>query len=269
MRVNVVYRTMEREGGRVRPPWYSRESCAASLARAFDAYSGAISLHVINDGPGRSSAIEVLGDRVEDLVLLDAAGGCASYRAAYTYATERFGQGDLVYFVEDDYLHTTDALQVLAEGAAALPPSIGYLTLYEHPNAYRSGAAGPTFTYLVGGTVWRTIPSTCMTYAARVGTLRRDRRHHLEFTKVSVEDFRMFLSIQGDPAARLGLRLERHLSGRLGEYLFVQSRERAFRHLSRPGGARLATTCPGHACHAELNAGLPRGRDWAALAASV
>jgi hypothetical protein len=243
---------------------------------ALNAYEGPASLHVLNDGKLRSSALTVL-DKVADRALtLDRLGNAGSYRYAIDYALDNFNRDDLVYFVEDDYLHTPEALNVLRDGAAGLPASVRYYTLFDHLDPlFDQGPdcrtpAGPTWVYLIAGTVWRTVASTCMTFAAHVSTLEADRQTHLAFARGQVpDDFRMHLSLQGGPWARRLLKVRPWLPGRVNQFVFVKTREAVLRYITRWPVGRLVATCPGHACHVELVGGLAPGRDWRALAAST
>ena len=84
-------------------------------------------------------------------------GNSGSYRWALEHAVTAFDSDDVVYFVEDDYLHTRNAFAVLAAGVTVLD-NIDYFTLYEHPNAYRRLPSGPTYLYPVEGTVGEPYP---------------------------------------------------------------------------------------------------------------
>jgi hypothetical protein len=80
----------------------------------------------------------------------------------------------LIYFVEDDYLHLPSAPKLLQECSEI--ENADYITLYDHPDKY-----GPlyhngewTFIFRTASSHWRWTISTCMTFAARVKTLKED-----------------------------------------------------------------------------------------------
>src|SRR5207247_4757020 len=98
-----------------------------------------------------------------------------------TFSTE-----DLSYFVEDDYLHLPEALVRLEECSELV--SAEYITLYDHPVRYQAAGTPDgdwplrvSKTYEVKGLVWRTVESTCMTFAATAGTIADDRSVFMDY----------------------------------------------------------------------------------------
>lgn len=87
---------------------------------------------------------------------------------------------ELVYFVEDDYLHLPKARQVLLEGLRVAD----YVTLYDHPDKYMDPANGGnpfienggeiTRVVLTHSTHWKLTNSTTMTFAAKASTIKED-----------------------------------------------------------------------------------------------
>jgi glycosyltransferase involved in cell wall biosynthesis len=102
-------------------------------------------------------------------------GNSGSFVSALELAV-KLPPDDMVYFVEDDYIHKADAVKVLAEAI----PFADYVTVYDHPDKY-----GP---YYDGGEVskvfrtksshWRFTQSTTMTFAAQVKTLQEDLEYY-------------------------------------------------------------------------------------------
>jgi hypothetical protein len=97
---------------------------------------------------------------------------------AFELATHLPGD-DLVYFVEDDYLHLPLALVKLSDAAAQL--SADYVTLYDHPVRYfprESELADLPLpsprVFVTRSHHWQTVESTCMTFATRAHLLRAD-----------------------------------------------------------------------------------------------
>jgi hypothetical protein len=135
--LHVVYRTAGVEKRTSRPSFYSKQLCATSLVRSFEQVDRA-SLTVISDGE-RSAAVPILELLTQDVLTTKQRGNSASYLRAIETALERWPDSDWVYFVEDDYLHTEDALACLAESTTSFPDSISYASLYEHPGSYAAG----------------------------------------------------------------------------------------------------------------------------------
>lgn len=99
-------------------------------------------------------------------------GNSGSFKYVYSKAIENEPH-EIVYFVEDDYLHHPDAARMLFEGL-----TVGeYTTLYDHPDKY-------TQEYNFGESSkvlrsknhhWKHSVSTTMTFASKVSTLIEDK----------------------------------------------------------------------------------------------
>lgn len=112
---------------------------------------------------------------------------------------------DLIYFVEDDYLHTTIAPILIQEGLR----EFDYVTLYDHPDKYGDfkGRRNPfvpggrlsekTQIIRIGSRVWRTTNSTTMTFASYAKTVRRDLKIWLYFSKKTQapKDFHAWITL--------------------------------------------------------------------------
>tara|TARA_Y100000034_G_C6910429_1_gene424485 strand:+ start:4312 stop:4998 length:687 start_codon:yes stop_codon:yes gene_type:complete len=86
----------------------------------------------------------------------------------------------LAYFVEDDYLHQPKAPKLVEQGLEIAD----YVTLYDHPDKYMEGYYGGGEWSQVRKTEdshWRYTASTCMTFAAKLSTIRQDIGYWSEF----------------------------------------------------------------------------------------
>ena len=110
-------------------------------------------------------------------------GNAASWRYVVEYAIGNFDENDYVYLIEDDYLHLPGSLLALKEGLAISD----YVTLYDHPDKYKNHDESGPNPYVIGGgerTVvlvtknlhWKHTNSTTMSFAARVKTLKEDKK---------------------------------------------------------------------------------------------
>lgn len=88
---------------------------------------------------------------------------------------------DMVYFVEDDYIHLLGARKVLLEGLERSP----YVTLYNHPDKYIPASKGGnpfigddgaevTKVFVTDSSYWMMTNSTTMTFASHVSVLKED-----------------------------------------------------------------------------------------------
>lgn len=77
----------------------------------------------------------------------------------------------IVYFVEDDYVHTMDAGTIIKEGLIYGH----YVTGYAHPDKFNEyGVGEPCQMYLSKHSYWKTTHSTTMTFATTVKILKED-----------------------------------------------------------------------------------------------
>ena len=219
--IHAIYRTTGSENLSRRPTYYSKELCALSLRRALE-QTPRTTLTVINDGDS-SEAVPILEPIARTVIKQERKGNAGSYLAAVEMALEQeYEDNDWVYFVEDDYLHTVDAVACLARAAAGLPEAVAYATLYDHPNNYYKGTggpvAGPAFVYQVGSDYWRSVTSVCMTFGARLSALRQDFPIHCRAATGQIpDDFGLWLALQG---AGLPLQLGDRVPSRLRPYIY-------------------------------------------------
>lgn len=176
MRLHVIYRSVGHENLKGRPSWFDKRVGMASLLRAA-AEATVADLTFVNDGPIPEDRTELMAGAGR-VIQLDAAGNSGSYRIALRAALDStWPDEDLVYLCEDDYVHAVSALHCLY-GAARDLTSPAYFTLYDHPDLYDRHARSQSTVAFAASRHWRQVPSTCMTFAARLGALRRDRRIH-------------------------------------------------------------------------------------------
>ena len=87
---------------------------------------------------------------------------------------------DLVYIIEDDYLHMGGWPMVL-ENLYECYPEITYTTLYDHPDKYTQRYANTkTPLILTNFAHWRFVPSTCGTFACRIKDFIEDKDIHMD-----------------------------------------------------------------------------------------
>jgi hypothetical protein len=115
-----------------------------------------------------------------------------------------YNDDDIVYFIENDYLHKPESVKILKEGFEL---GASFVALYDHPdkyldpskggNPYCVGGAEDTRVYLTDSCHWKITNSTTMTFAAKVSTLKRVEsvlRKHTSGTHP--DDFQMFLELR-------------------------------------------------------------------------
>ena len=122
--------------------------------------------------------------------------GAASFNHALSSAL-KLPLDDVVYFIEDDYLHKRNSQNALLEGVKL---GADYITLYDHPdkyldtdNPYVDCDGEITKVFLTESCHWKLTNSTTMTFASKIGTLLHDEMIIRERTKgTHPDDFNMF-----------------------------------------------------------------------------
>jgi hypothetical protein len=110
---------------------------------------------------------------------------------------------EIVYFLEDDYLHKAGSQKILEDGFEL---GMDYVTLYDHPdkylnpieggNPYCEGRAEFTRVYLGQNSHFKLTNSSTMTFAAKVKTLKDDQTILRKWTNgTHPHDFQMFQEI--------------------------------------------------------------------------
>ena len=143
-------------------------------------------------------------DRIRETRL----GNPGSFWACYAWAMEISSDDDLIYFCEDDYIHTDLSSRRIVQGLSRFD----YVTLYDHPDKYRtfSGPLNPyvkhrkysecTETVQIEGALWRTTNSTTMTFALTGSVLFEDARiWRLSETSRRDMDFAVFCALTRQP----------------------------------------------------------------------
>lgn len=165
--------------GKARPVWFDREKCfdvihkecpRGELTVIFDGDPGThfvskkgVPIIQTNQGTEAKSFLFML-DHVKSLDL---------------------SPEEIVYFVEDDYLHKPGFSKILEQG---FETGADYVTLYDHGDKYQPGyfqmhAPGfPLQMVTTKSTHWRTTPSTTNTYAMKFKTLLTDFDIHKRFS---------------------------------------------------------------------------------------
>ena len=148
---------------------------------------------------------ELLHDNVKTVEHVNVGHGAGTFNLALDMALN-LDDEEIVYFVENDYLHKPDAMQVL-QSAFGMYLGIEYVTLYDHPDKYMEpgvggnphcyGKAENTRVFLGQYCHWKITNSTTMTFAAKVRTLKQDEKILRHWTSgPHPNDFQMFSELR-------------------------------------------------------------------------
>ena len=165
---------------RERPEWFDKVKIFGNLKKTIDPELA--NLNIIYDEHFGSISETFLSK--EDNVQIINCGNEASSFLRTLEIVENFGFTDdtVIYFLEDDYLHQKNWCEVLLE-AFSLP--VQYVSLYDHLDKYMHYPDLTSKIFHTNSTHWRTVPSTCNTYAAKFGQLKEDMDIHKHFSAAS------------------------------------------------------------------------------------
>lgn len=172
------------------------DRCVRSLGRSIATAAGlpdAIRLQVIDDG-SPSHEVDAWAATLASHGIdarwtrLEAAEVSRSLQVAFEQA--RDSRSDLLYFVEDDYLHYPEAIDVLLRSYEQLrrlaPDGQVAITPYDCPDRYLRGVY-PTTMEFAAGRYWRTTRHTTGTFMVTRQTFERHLPKYLEFARYGTD----------------------------------------------------------------------------------
>jgi len=180
MKIHVFVRHTSHSHGKFRPDWYSDEDCFRNLLNTID---NDANLTICFDGDQTDHFVTKYN---QNIVNID--GGCdsKSFTKLLDHVTSMdIPDDDIVYLLEDDYLHREgwgDVLKEIFESS-----NVDYVSLYDHMDKYIPGyfnvkAQGfVTQLFCTKSYHWRSTPSTTNSYAMKFSTLKRDIDIHYKW----------------------------------------------------------------------------------------
>lgn len=198
--INIIYRISDKGYKKNKPSYINNENCLKNFCTVFDGYN--ISVIADNIGDETYDMIQkyVVPSRIHKVSIGHGAG---TFNIALDMALGRLNDNDIIYFVENDYLHRPNADKILLEG---LDLKNSFVSLYDHPdkyisperggNMYAFGGAESTRVYLTQSCHWKITNSTTMTFAARVKVLRKNEAILRKWTcSTHPHDMHMFIEL--------------------------------------------------------------------------
>ena len=198
--MKIIYRISDAGYKKEKPDYIDNEKCLKNFVNVF----GNQNLYIIADNcsddtlnmiakynhPGRIQKVSI-------------GHGAGTFNLALDNALQ-WDDDEIVYFVENDYLHKQDSPNILQEGFIL---GASFVSLYDHPDKYLSpqhggnpycdGGAEDTRVYLTNSCHWKITNSTTMTFASKVSTLKRIESTLRKHTTGSYpDDFKMFLELR-------------------------------------------------------------------------
>ena len=163
---------------KLRPDWFDREKIFDSFITTLDERVDYTAFH--DSGNGNIEDHFLNNKNVKKVSML---GGndAQSFLNVLNYVIEQnYDDSDIIYFLEDDYLHKSGWIDIMLEGFEYI--GADYYTLYDHPDKYYLQMYENLQSKIIvtPSIHWRTAPSTTNTYACKLETLKKHLSIHIK-----------------------------------------------------------------------------------------
>lgn len=198
--MKIIYRISDSGYNKVKPDYINNENCLKNFCNIFSNHDIYIIADNVSENTYNMITKYVNPTNIEKVSIGHGAG---TFNLALDKAL-KWDDKEIIYFVENDYLHKPGSDKILEEGFNLEAP---FVALYDHPdkyigpnqggNPYCEGGAEDTRVYLTDSCHWKITNSTTMTFASKVSTLKRTEsilRKHTSGTHPN--DFSMFLELR-------------------------------------------------------------------------
>jgi len=168
----------------------TKEHCLKNTINVF----GKKNITIIGDNLNTETE-DIVNSLSLKLIKVTNGNGSATFRNALDLAIEENNDDNIVYLLEDDFLHLSHAKKILEEGVRL---SNWYVTGYDHPDKYinKENGGNPYIesngevTRLIksNSTHWKITNSTVMSFAASVKRLKQDKELLYKFSSNNITD---------------------------------------------------------------------------------
>lgn len=203
--MKIIYRISDAGYSKVKPAYISNESCLKNALQVFPTSEYDWSIIADNISKETNDMIQQYITR-NHILYVSVGHGAGTFNLALDEALQVSPDNEVVYFLENDYLHKPNADFILMQAFETIKPD--YATLYDHPDKYIPANIGGnpyidedggevTKLYCSGDCHWKLTNSTTMTFAANVKTLKEDEPILRKWTEGKhPNDFQMFLELR-------------------------------------------------------------------------
>lgn len=197
--MKIIYRISDAGYNKVKPEYINNENCLKNATQVFSWIEHSWSIIADNISESTNDMIQKYIPR-DHINYVSVGHGAGTFNLALDEALS-LPDDEIIYFIENDYLHKPDSFNILLEGFEV---GSDYVALYDHPdkyidgaNPYVEGGGEVTRVMLSKSCHWKLTNSTTMTFAAKVKTLREDEEILRHFTSgTHPHDFQMFLALR-------------------------------------------------------------------------
>lgn len=201
--MKIIYRISDAGYNKIKPAYINNEACLKNFCNVFFDHISDIIILADNCSEQTLTMIRKYIDPI-NIHKVSVGHGAGTFNLALDMAL-KWNDDEIVYFVENDYLHKQQSPKIIKEG---LNLGASFVSLYDHPdkyldpskggNPYCEGGAEDTRVYLTDSCHWKITNSTTMTFVSTVGTLKRTEPILRKYTNQGhyPDDFKMFLELR-------------------------------------------------------------------------
>ena len=198
--MKIIYRISDAGYNKVKPKYINNRNCLWNAVNIFQGVDFK-DWTVIADNVSEETDVIIQSYIPRERIDYVSVGhGAGTFNLALDKALT-FNDNEIVYFIENDYLHLPGSKRIIEEGLDEI--GADFVSLYDHPDKYIDGAnpyvqGGGEMTRVMLSTSshWKVTNSTTMTFASKVKTLRKTENILREYTQGSYpRDFDMFVHL--------------------------------------------------------------------------
>jgi len=201
--MKIIYRISDSGYSKVKPEYINNESCLKNALKIFPYQIYDWSIIADNISEDTNNMIQKYIPR-NYINYVSKGSGAETFNLALDEAL-LYDNEEIIYFIENDYLHLEDSPQTLEDGFNL---GADYMTLYLHPDKFISPNQGgnpevdeqggyQTILYKGEHNLFFQVNSTTMTLASKVKTLKEDESILRKWTQGTYpQDFNMFLDLR-------------------------------------------------------------------------
>lgn len=198
--MKIIYRISDAGYSKVKPKYINNRNCMWNAVNTFQDVAFE-DWTVMADNVSEETDVMIQNYVPRECIEYVSVGhGAGTFNLALDKALT-FDDDEIVYFIENDYLHLPNSKTIIEEGLNEI--GVDFVSLYDHPDKYIDGAnpyvqGGGEMTRVMLSTSshWKATNSTTMTFASKVKTLRKTENVLREYTQGSYpRDFDMFVHL--------------------------------------------------------------------------
>jgi hypothetical protein len=182
--MKIIYRISDTGYNKIKPDYINNEACLKNALEVFPWNEYDWSIIADNISEETNDMIQKYIPR-NYIDYVSVGNGAGTFNLALDEALT-YDDNEIVYFIENDYLHKLGADKILKEGFNV---GYSYVALYDHPDKYIDGAnplvedGGEVTRVMISKSChWKITNSTTMTFASQVKTLKEDESILREYT---------------------------------------------------------------------------------------